>query len=141
MHERKDCLYKVTRCLAGMLPIFYVNINCNQKHGIEIWTCTGQTRLHSSRMRTARALTVSPSMLCARGGCMVGGWVGAWSRGGWVHGPGGGGCGGIPACTEADSPPVNRMTDRCKNIRFRAVIKRWVLNALTSFPRIEYEAV
>ena len=30
-----------------------------------------------------------------------------------------GGClvwgGGIPACTEAD-PPVNRMTDRCKNI-------------------------
>ena len=23
--------------------------------------------------------------------------------------------GGIPACTEAD-PPVNRMTDRCKNI-------------------------
>ena len=23
---------------------------------------------------------------------------------------------GIPACTEADSPPVNRMTDRCKNI-------------------------
>ena len=26
-----------------------------------------------------------------------------------------GGC-GIPACTEADTPPVNRMTDRCKNI-------------------------
>ena len=22
----------------------------------------------------------------------------------------------IPACTEADTPPVNRMTDRCKNI-------------------------
>ena len=32
-----------------------------------------QTRLHSSRMRTARALTVSPSMFCA-GGC-------TWSRG------------------------------------------------------------
>ena len=30
-------------------------------------------------------------------------------------GPGGGGSSGIPACTEAD-PPVNRMTDRCKNI-------------------------
>ena len=28
----------------------------------------GPTRLHSSRMHTARALTVSPSMLCA-GGC------------------------------------------------------------------------
>ena len=53
---------------------------------------------------------------------------GTWSRG--VHGPGGWcawsggvcmgwGCmvlgGGIPACTEAD-PPVNRMTNRCKNI-------------------------
>ena len=24
--------------------------------------------------------------------------------------------GGIPACTEADTPAVNRMTDRCKNI-------------------------
>ena len=33
-----------------------------------------QTRLHSSRMRTARALTVSPSMLCAGGGvCSQGG--------------------------------------------------------------------
>ena len=49
--------------------------------------------------------------------------VGTWSQG-VVHGPRGvygpGGCmvlggGGIPACTEAD-PPVNRMTNRCKNI-------------------------
>ena len=40
------------------------------------------TRLHSNRMRSARALTVSPSMFCA-GGCMVPG--GAWS-GGVVHG-------------------------------------------------------
>ena len=24
--------------------------------------------------------------------------------------------GGIRACTEADTPPVSRMTDRCKNI-------------------------
>ena len=40
------------------------------------------TRLHSSRMRTARSLTVSPSMLC----------LGAWSRGVWFwgeSGPGG----------------------------------------------------
>ena len=41
-----------------------------------------ETRLHCSRMRTARALTVSPSMLCAGGGGLL---------------PGG--C--IPACTEA----------------------------------------
>ena len=32
---------------------------------------------------------------------------GAWSQGG-----------GILTCTEADLPPVNRMTDRCKNITF-----------------------
>ena len=51
----------------------------------------------------------------------------AWSKGvsapGGVPGPGGG---GIPACIEADSP-VDRMTDRCKNITFatslRTVIK------------------
>ena len=50
------------------------------------------TRLHSSRMRTACALTVSPSILCARGVCFLGGlylvlggsasWGCTWS-GGW----------------------------------------------------------
>ena len=39
------------------------------------------------------------------GGCLPG-------RGGVESDPGEG---GIPACTEADPPPVNRMTDRCKN--------------------------
>ena len=39
-----------------------------------------------------------------------------------VHGSGGRGCmvpgvgGGIPSCTEADPPHMNRMTNRCKNI-------------------------
>ena len=55
------------------------------------------TRLHSSRMHTARLLTVSPSMHCAGGevpdpgGCLVRGVSalrGAWSRGGSA--PGGG---------------------------------------------------
>ena len=49
------------------------------------------------------------------GGCLLRRRVVAGPRG-WVPGPGG--ClvlGGIPACTEAD-PPVNKMTDRCKNI-------------------------
>ena len=45
-------------------------------------------------MRTAHALTVSPIMLCARGGAWFGGgaWsrgVCAWSGGGGVPGPGG----------------------------------------------------
>ena len=79
--------------------------------------------MHSSRMHTARSLTVSPSMLCwggggacawSWGGCLVLG--GVWSRrgaylvlGGCLPGPGGGawsspgGC-GIPACTEAEPP-------------------------------------
>ena len=46
---------------------------------------------------------------------------------------GGGGClpfwgisawGCIPACTEADTPPVDRITDRCKNITLRTVTSR-----------------
>ena len=74
--------------------------------------CTGKykkpTRLHSSRMRTARLLPVSLSKHCAGAGC-------AWSRrvsgsGGGVpaSGPGGvpasGPEGCIPACNGADLP-------------------------------------
>ena len=63
-------------------------------------------------MRTARALTVSPSMLCAGGSA-----PGGSAPGGAVPAPGGGsapgGCllrGGIPACTEADPPPEQNHT-------------------------------
>ena len=54
--------------------------------------------MHSSRMRTVRS--------------------GSRLRGGEDCVFSGGGCaGGIPSCTEADPPPpVNRMTDRCKNM-------------------------
>ena len=97
------------------------------------------TRLHSSRMRTARALTVYHSMLGGGGVCVC-------SRG--VSAPGGGGvsalggvCSGGSAPGEGVSawggllggcllrggghllrgggcllPPVNRITDACKNI-------------------------
>ena len=87
--------------------------------------------MHSSRMRTARLLPVSPSMHCSGGmylvwgvpvpgGYLVWGGRGTWYWGvylvleGWctwswrVPGPGG----YLPRY----SPPVNRMTDRCKNI-------------------------
>ena len=43
---------------------------------------------------------------------------------------GGGVCsrgGGIPACTEAESPPVNRMTNRCKNITLATTSLRPVI--------------
>ena len=39
-----------------------------QTHKHTVMCLHYQKRLHSSRMRTVRALTVSPSMLCARGG-------------------------------------------------------------------------
>ena len=42
---------------------------------------------------------------------------------GGVSAPGG----GIPACTEADTPPVNRMTDRCKNITLATTLLRPVI--------------
>ena len=42
----------------------------------KVISSTETTRLHSSRMRTARALTVSPSMLCV-GGSALGGRVSA----------------------------------------------------------------
>ena len=47
------------------------------------------------------------------GGCLL--WGVSGSRGCLLQG---GVCsgGGIPGCTEADTPPVNRMIDRCKNI-------------------------
>ena len=49
-----------------------------------------QTRMHSSRMRTGRSLTVCRGGVSAPGGglCLLRG----------------GGGGGIPACTEADNP-------------------------------------
>ena len=129
-----------------------------------------KTRMHSSRMRTARSLTVSPSMLCSRGGgvcsggsvcsrggvcsggcllpgecLLLGGWllpggvcsgrVGVSAPRGCLLWEGGGcllwGClllgrcllwgvcsGGVwyPSMHWGRHPPVNRMTDRCKNI-------------------------
>ena len=84
------------------------NYTVKTKYSLNVFRIfTNTTRLHSSRMRTARSLTVSPSMLCSGGVPGPGG--GAWSRG--VSGQGG----GIQACTEAD-PPVNRITHTCKNI-------------------------
>ena len=54
------------------------------------------TRLHSSRMRTARLLPVSPSMHCAGGwGCLLpGGCTCFWSRGGYLPLVPGGVCSG-----------------------------------------------
>ena len=100
------------------------------------------TRLHSSRMHTAHVLTVSPSMLCAEGGVPgPGGKQGVYLVlggvylvcGGGVPGPGGctwsGGVPGPVGCIWSEGvylvrggvpgqelPPVDRITDACKNI-------------------------
>ena len=90
-------------------------------------------------MFTASALTVSPPSalgVSAPGGVCSWGGVYSWEggvcsggcllqggvcsrgvsapRGGLL--PGGLFPGGIPACTEADTPPVNRITNACENI-------------------------
>ena len=99
-----------------------------------------KTRMHSSRMRTSRSLTVCWHLLpggvvcLVRGGLPGLGGVSAWSPGGGVLGPGGacsqGGClpgpgvsawsgGGLAsqhALRQTPSPPVDRITDACKNI-------------------------
>ena len=61
--------------------------------------------------------------VCSRGMPGLGGVSGlggVWSRGGvWSQGVcsrGVSGLGGIPACIAAEPPPVNGMTNRCKNI-------------------------
>ena len=84
--------------------------------------------MHSSRMCTVRLLAVSPSMHCAWGVSALGGVC----SGGGASAPRrcllSGGVSDIPACTEADPPPMNRITDACENttfpqLRLRAVIK------------------
>ena len=56
------------------------------------------TRMHSSRMRTGRSLTVCWSLLSGGGGCLL---------------PGGG---VYPSMHWSRHPPVNRITDACKNV-------------------------
>ena len=94
---------------------------------------TVNTRMHSSRMHTARLLPVSPSMHCSGGLPLVPGGVCLWSLGGclplvpWgVPASGPGGClplvpgdGGAHSSMHwGRHPPVDRMTDTCKNITF-----------------------
>ena len=73
------------------------------------------TRMHSNRMRTARLLTVSQHALLGRGvpawGCTC---LGVYLPGAVYLSRGCTCPGGV--YLPRYSPPVNRMTDRCKNI-------------------------
>ena len=64
--------------------------------------------LHSSRMHTARLLTVSPGRCCAGGGCLLARGVSLPGRG--VSLP------GVSQHALRQPPPVNRITHTCKNI-------------------------
>ena len=114
--------------------------------------------MHSSRMRTGHSLTACRSLIPGGGGCLLlggvcsggdgvcsGGMVSApgGAASGGVSAPGGvcfwgvsapGGCllpGGIPACTEADPPTVNRITDTSKNITLATTSLRPVKTLIT----------
>ena len=81
----------------------------NERHlilfnvGSKIIVQLDKTRMHSSRMRTVRN----------RSRLVEGGWS-ATGRVPALGGSGPGGClirvGGIPACTQADLPPLDRQT-------------------------------
>ena len=81
------------------------------------------TRMHSSRMRTGRTLTVFRSLLFRGEGSGPGG-VPAWSGGGLVPG----GTYLVWGCLVRYSPPVNRMTHTCKNITLAKTSFRPVIN-------------
>ena len=97
-----------------------------------------RTRMHSSRMHTSCSLTVCCSVLPGGGVCLVRGVPGgsAWSWGG-LPGPGGvllgprglslvpGGLPGPGGSPEI--PPVNRITDTCKNITLATTSLRPVI--------------
>ena len=84
-----------------------------------IWPPFAETymkkRLHSSRMRTGRSLTVCRGVACSWGVCSQGGLL----------------LGGVVSqhALRQTTPPVNRMTDRCRSITLattslRPVIKK-----------------
>ena len=85
------------------------------------------TRMHSSRMRTGRSLTVCRSLLLGVGGACI--WspsipplgVGLDLRVVFQH----------ALRQTPQPPPVNRMTDRCKNITLATTSLRPVITVIT----------
>ena len=88
--------------------ILYIKILCNEKHRIWSQRFTLVTCMHSSRMRTARLLTVSQHALCRWGVYPSIHWAGGVCPGGYLSGgylPGGclpGGLWQTPPCEEND---------------------------------------
>ena len=111
-------------------------------HSVVLLAITIPTRTHSSRMRTVR----SSSRLCSQQGCLLPGtgagpggclpWRGTCSGG--ICSQGGTWSGGV--CSQGvpglgvsqhalrQTPPVNRMTDRCKNITFATSLQTVIIH-------------
>ena len=82
------------------------------------------TRMHSSRMRAVRNSSRLLGGVCcwgvpASGGCLV---RGVTCSGGCLV-PGGACSGRVSQHTLRQTPPVNRITDRCKNITFATLLR------------------
>ena len=115
-----------------------------ESHRMIIWTLNVNKiiRMHSSRMRTGRSLNVCCSLLpggvSAQGGvCLVQGGV-CLVRGVCLPGPGGGVClvPGGSAWSRGGArrtPPVDRITDTCKNITLATTLLRPVM---TGYKRV-----
>ena len=114
---------------------FYVSLDDTVEHNVL------KTRMHSSRMRTGRSLTVCWSVLPGgvwSGGCLLRGgllWGGLPAWGGGFSLPGGvlpaRGGGVLPAWRP---PPVNRITHTCKNITLATTSLRPVINRAKLVP-------
>ena len=86
------------------------------------WDSTSITRMHSSRMRTVHCSSRLPGVGCLSGGGIV--CPGDVFRGCLPRGCLPRGC--LPRGVSARHPPVDRMTDRCKNITLQQLrCGRW----------------
>ena len=106
------------------------NISISRPKYTDVYESIIHTRMHSSRMRTGRSLTVCREgcmvpgvcVCLVEGGCMVLGGVCTWS-GGVVPGPGG----VVSQHALRQTPPVNRIKHTSKNITWATTSLRPVI--------------
>ena len=125
-------------CIFCGISKLYFGLHLHEKGGgrnAVIFGISSKTRMHSSRMRTGRSLAVCCSLLPRGGVSLPGGFSLVWGGllgpgGGFSLVPGGGvslvpgrGGGGSP-----ETPPVDRITDTCKNITLATTSLRPVIN-------------
>ena len=136
--EQENLSLKVEVCFN--VKLIYLSLR------VEVCFNVNITRMHSSRMPTGRSLTVCCRLLPGGGVCLVPGGVlpdggvlpgpggSAWSQGGFCLVRAGvsawsqGGVCLVPGGGSLETPPVNRITDTCKNITLATTSLRPVMN-------------